>query len=394
MAGNNANKSINNSQNTNNGKVMTKYDRKVAKRKEEEKRLQREKIIFRAVTAGIIAGILIAAVVICSMRYYKIHNRFISVDGDNISQIEFDMYYNVSKNAAMSQSFYGNTTMADYYSYMGYKSSENDKSQTNSQTGKTWYEYFADNALTTIKEYKALIKDADNSGFDYTTGDDDYADFTKQISDAASESGKSVADYYKQSFGQYATEKNVKKYVMEYLKANAYQSKLTENMTATDDEVKEYYDEHKDTYDQVAYREFTITAIDSTDGEMQQAKAKADEFVAGVSDEKSFIELCKRNAADGETKYDTDEGSLHSKITSTGMDKGTSEWLLSDERKSGDVTVIENTSSHCYYILYFINKSYDGSKDETIASNVLNEKYSAYITKLTENMQTNTYNRF
>ena len=73
MAGNNANKSINNSQNTNNGKVMTKYDRKVAKRKEEEKRLQREKIIFRAVTAGIIAGILIAAVVICSMRYYKIH---------------------------------------------------------------------------------------------------------------------------------------------------------------------------------------------------------------------------------------------------------------------------------------------------------------------------------
>lgn len=259
---------------------------------------------------------------------------------------------------------------------------------------KHGYEYFADNALTTIKEYKALIKDADNSGFDYTTGDDDYADFTKQISDAASESGKSVADYYKQSFGQYATEKNVKKYVMEYLKANAYQSKLTENMTATDDEVKEYYDEHKDTYDQVDYREFTITAIDSTDGEMQQAKAKADEFVAGVSDEKSFIELCKRNAADGETKYDTDEGSLHSNITSTGMDKGTSEWLLSDERKSGDVTVIENTSSHCYYILYFINKSYDGSKDETIASNVLNEKYSAYITKLTENMQTNTYNRF
>ena len=57
MAGNNANKSINNSQNTNNGKVMTKYDKKVAKRKEEEKKLQREKIIFRAVTAGIIAGL-------------------------------------------------------------------------------------------------------------------------------------------------------------------------------------------------------------------------------------------------------------------------------------------------------------------------------------------------
>lgn len=387
-------KPINKSQNADKEKVMTKYDRKVAKRKEEEKRLQREKIIFRAVAAGIIAGILIAAAVIVGTKYNRIHNKFISVDGKNISQIEFDMYYNVSKNASMSQSFYGNMTMADYYSYMGYKSSESDKSQTNSQTGKTWYEYFADNALTTIKEYKALIKDADNNGFEYTTGDDDYADFTKQMSDAASEAGKSVADYYKDSLGQYATEKNVKKYVMEYLKVNAYQNKLTEDMAATDAEVKAYYDEHKDTYDQVDYREFTVTAIDSTDGEMQQAKAKADEFAAGVSGEQSFIDLCKRNATDGETKYDTPEGSLHSKITSSGMDTGTSEWLLSDERKNGDVTVVENTSSHCYYVLYFISKSYDGSMNETIASNVLNEKYSDYITKLTEDMETNTYKRF
>ena len=42
------------------------------------------------------------------------------------------------------------------------------------------------------------------------------------------------------------------------------------------------------------------------------------------------------------------------------MDTGTSDWLLSDDRKAGDVTVIENSSSGCYYVLYFINKSYDG----------------------------------
>ena len=221
MAGNSANNSKNKAQNVSTEKVMTKYDRKMAKRREEEKRLQREKVIFRAVGAGVLAGIIIAVAVIFGTRYNRIHNKFISVDGSNISQIEFDMYYNVSKNALMSQSFYGSMTMADYYSYMGYSSSQNDKSQTNSQTGKTWYEYFADNALTTIKEYKALIKDADANGYEYTTGDDDYADFTQQISDAASDAGKSIKDYYKQSLGQYATESNVKKYVMEYLKANA-----------------------------------------------------------------------------------------------------------------------------------------------------------------------------
>ena len=369
MAGNSANNSKNKAQNVSTEKVMTKYDRKMAKRREEEKRLQREKVIFRAVGAGVLAGIIIAVAVIFGTRYNRIHNKFISVDGSNISQIEFDMYYNVSKNALMSQSFYGSMTMADYYSYMGYSSSQNDKSQTNSQTGKTWYEYFADNALTTIKEYKALIKDADAGGYEYTTGDDDYADFTQQISDAASDAGKSIKDYYKQSLGQYATESNVKKYVMEYLKANAYQRELTDEFAATDDEIKNYYEENKDIYDQVDYREFTVTAVDSTDGEMEQAKAKADEFAAG-------------------------EGSLKSKITSSDMESGTSEWLLSDERNAGDVTVVEDTSEHCYYVLYFISKSYDGSMDETIASNVLNKKYSDYISALTDDMQTNTYNRF
>ncbi len=394
MAGNSANNSKNKAQNVSTEKVMTKYDRKMAKRREEEKRLQREKVIFRAVGAGVLAGIIIAVAVIFGTRYNRIHNKFISVDGSNISQIEFDMYYNVSKNALMSQSFYGSMTMADYYSYMGYSSSQNDKSQTNSQTGKTWYEYFADNALTTIKEYKALIKDADAGGYEYTTGDDDYADFTQQISDAASDAGKSIKDYYKQSLGQYATESNVKKYVMEYLKANAYQRELTDGFAATDDEIKNYYEENKDIYDQVDYREFTVTAVDSTDGEMEQAKAKADEFAAGATSEQAFIDLCRRNAADGESKYDNDEGSLKSKITSSDMESGTSEWLLSDERNAGDVTVVEDTSEHCYYVLYFISKSYDGSMDETIASNVLNKKYSDYISALTDDMQTNTYNRF
>lgn len=394
MAGNNA-KTNNKSENVNTEKVMTKYDKKMAKRKAEEKRLQREKVIFRAVGAGVLAGIIIAVAVTLGMRYNKIHNKFISVDGQNISQVEFDMYYNLSKNSLMSQSFYGNMTMADYFSYMGYNSSQNDKSQNNSQTGKTWYEYFADNALESIKEYKALVKDADAKGYDYTTGDSDYADFTNQISDAASDAGVSVADYYKQSLGQYATEKNIKNYIMEYLKANAYQKKLTEDMAATDSEVKEYYTEHKDLYDQVDYREFTVTAADSTDGEMEQAKSKADEFAAGATSEQAFIELCRRNAADGDTaKYDNDDGSLLSKVTSSNMDNGTSDWLLSDERKAGDVTVIENTSSHCYYVLYYISKSYDGSSDETIANNVLNQKYSDYVSELTDGMETNTYNRF
>ena len=367
MAGNN------NTKNDSTQKIVTKYDKKMAKRKAEQRKQERESFIFKVVGIGVLAGIVLALVITLGTRYSRIHNKFIKVD---------------------SQTFYGNTTMADYFSYMGYKSSENDKSQTNSQTGGTWYAYFADNAVNTIKETKALLKDAADNNYEYTTADEDYNKLVEQAESAAAAASLDEKAYYKQNFGNYATKKNIKSYLMEYLKADAYRTELTDSLKATDDEVKQYYEEHKDTYDQVDYREFTIKAVDTTDGEMQAAKAKADEFAAGAVSEQAFNDLCKRYADDGDTKYDDINGSLFSKVVSSNMDTGTSDWLLSDDRKAGDVTVIENSSSGCYYVLYFINKSYDGSSDETIASNVLNNKYSEYISNITDSMQVDIYNRF
>ena len=361
MAGNN------NTKNDSTQKIVTKYDKKMAKRKAEQRKQERESFIFKVVGIGVLAGIVLALVITLGTRYSRIHNKFIKVDSENISQIEFDMYYNISKNALLSQTFYGNTTMADY---------------------------FADNAVNTIKETKALLKDAADNNYEYTTADEDYNKLVEQAESAAAAASLDEKAYYKQNFGNYATKKNIKSYLMEYLKADAYRTELTDSLKATDDEVKQYYEEHKDTYDQVDYREFTIKAVDTTDGEMQAAKAKADEFAAGAVSEQAFNDLCKRYADDGDTKYDDINGSLFSKVVSSNMDTGTSDWLLSDDRKAGDVTVIENSSSGCYYVLYFINKSYDGSSDETIASNVLNNKYSEYISNITDSMQVDIYNRF
>ena len=401
MAGNN------NTKNDSTQKIVTKYDKKMAKRKAEQRKQERESFIFKVVGIGVLAGILLALVITLGTRYSRIHNKFIKVDSENISQIEFDMYYNISKNSLLSQTFYGNTTMADYFSYMGYKSSENDKSQTNSQTGGTWYAYFADNAVNTIKETKALLKDAADNNYEYTTADEDYNKLVEQAESAAAAASLDEKAYYKQNFGNYATKKNIKSYLMEYLKADAYRTELTDSLKATDDEVKQYYEEHKDTYDQVDYREFTIKAVDTTAAgdtfcgglcvALSEGKNLKDAIIfaskASVS-EQAFNDLCKRYADDGDTKYDDINGSLFSKVVSSNMDTGTSDWLLSDDRKAGDVTVIENSSSGCYYVLYFINKSYDGSSDETIASNVLNNKYSEYISNITDSMQVDIYNRF
>ncbi|MDO5382995.1 MAG: peptidyl-prolyl cis-trans isomerase [Eubacteriales bacterium] len=378
----------------NENKIVTKYDKKVAKRKEEERIAKRNKVIARIV--GVVAIIAVVAVIVGSIasRFNKIYNKYISVDGSNISQVEFDFYYGISKNTMLSQPFYGTMTVGDYLAYMGYDSTVDDKKQTNSQTGESWHAYFAENTLDTLKENIALLNDAEKTGFNYDSAEDDYNEFVENLKNAADEGGVSVKDYYKDYFGKYATEKNVKNYINEYLKACAYKEQKLEELKATDSEVKEYYTENKDLYDQVDYRIFSVKAVDSTSGEMEIAKNKADDFANSVSDEESFIRLCKLNAEDGDTSYESDDASLRTKYTSSEMETGVSEWLLSDDRLEGDVTVVENTTNSCYYVLYYISKSYDGSSDEDIASNVLNNKYTEYLTKLTDGMEVNTYKRF
>lgn len=91
MAGNN------NTKNDSTQKIVTKYDKKMAKRKAEQRKQERESFIFKVVGIGVFAGIVLALVITLGTRYSRIHNKFIKVDSENISQIEFDMYYNISK---------------------------------------------------------------------------------------------------------------------------------------------------------------------------------------------------------------------------------------------------------------------------------------------------------
>ena len=81
----------------------------------------------------------------------------------------------------------------------------------------------------------------------------------------------SYSDYIKQMFGKRATEKRVKEFLKDYLKSTAYQDVLTEKLAATDEEVDEYYQSNKDTYDLFSYRIYTMTADISYTADMANA---------------------------------------------------------------------------------------------------------------------------
>lgn len=387
MAKNNKNKQVQDS--TENAKVVTKYDKKMQRRREKERKEARNKKIAIGSFWAIAALIVVIVAVNIWGNYNKIHNEFISVDDDKISGIEFDFYYQMTKQNMLSQTLYGSMTYADYFtSYMGYDTSKDDAQQKYSSTDNTWYDYFANMTVSTIKEDKALLKAADEAGYSYDKADEDYEEFQNNVSEAASDSGVSVADYYKSAFGKNATESSIKEYVSEYLKAAAYQEQLQTDLAATDSEIKDYYEEHKDSYDDIDYRVFKIAAGSDDDTAKEQAKNKANDMLEKITDEDTFAQMCKEYATDDEkATYEDSSASLKSNIKKSSAESAISDWLFDSERKAGDKTVIEDSDNNQYYVVYFINRDYDSSNDTSIANTVLSTKYSDLISSYTDNMK-------
>lgn len=375
-------------------KVVTKYDRKMQKRKEEERKEAKRRFITKWVCIAVLAGIILGSGTAIGIKLNSIYNDYIEVDNDKISQIEFDFYYGIAKTNNLNTTLYGTMTYGDYYtSYMGYKTSQSDKSQEYS-TDYTWYDYFSNSAVTTIKETKALLEDADANGFTYDNESADYDEFIGQLKDAANEADTSYSDYLKQLFGKRATEKRVKEFLKDYLKSTAYQEQLSDTLAATDSEVSEYYQDNKDTYDKFEYRIFTVKAQSSDSADMADAKDTADSFASGVSSELDFINQCRKYAEAGDDTYADDAASLVTETKKSSIESACADWVASSDRKEGDITVIEDTENECYYVVYYISRSYDGSDDDTIKSTLLNQKYSEYIKKYTDEYSVNVKKRF
>lgn len=381
--------------NTGSEKIVTKYDKKVQKRKEEEKRAAKEKKIAIAVCSAIAAVIVICIAIVSWNTYNKVNKEYITVDNDKINQKEFDFYYSLTKNNILSQELMSGVTYGDYFkSYMGYDASASDSSQKYGSTSNdyTWYDYFASSTVSTIKEYKAVLKLADENNFNYDKLEEDYKSFSEDVSEAAQENDMSVKQYYKAVFGKYATADSIKPYVDEYLKAVAYQDSLAETLKASDSDVKEYYEKNKDDYDMVDYRALEIAAENKEDeASLKEAKEKAEEFKALIKSEDDFKKHYEDYAAeDDEEKKEEEKNedpSLLSKVYKSQLTEDIAEWLFDSERKEGDIVIVEDTENGKYIVMYFIKRDYDDDNDENIANVILSNRYSEKVEPYVKEMQ-------
>ena len=356
-------------------KVMTKYDRKVQKRKEEKEKEKKEERISTAV------GIVFLVALVCLVASFPIrtylatHETYVVVDGEKVNKVEFDYEYNLTKNNYVTQ--YGS-----YLAYFGLDTSKALSTQMYSDT-LTWQDYFEQMAVDNLKQAKALKAAAAAEGFTYDTTDE-YNTFKETIKTSAASSGVSEKEYVRSIYGTYATMSRIEPYVKNDMVMNAYYQKLEEDNAPTADEIQSYYDENKASYDSVDYRLTTIEAELPTEptelADPVEETASTDTATDGTAStdttqdtayQPSDAEIAKamedaKALADDAEKTVATAGDAHENEKKSSVNYLISDWLFDDARKAGDTTVITNDNSHCYYVVAFEQRYLD----ETPSANV------------------------
>ena len=340
------------------GKIVTRYDRKVERRKQQKAKEEREKKIAR------ITGIVLAVVLVCFVASFPIrtlmtvNGTYITVDGEKVTKVEFDYYYNI----AMSN--YLNGQGAWLY-YAGIDLSGDLSKQMYSED-MSFKDFFDEMAVELISQNKALEREGRAAGFAYDTAEK-YQDYMESLKENAKQEGVTAKAYIQGSYGPYATESRVKPFVEEMMYANAYYESVVKAMDISQDEIQQYYDENKNNYDLIDFRLASVSAelpkepteladpVESAapaDGTETGTEGSQGEYEPSEAEIAAAMEKAKAEADSLEKTIKTEGeqtvGAFYSDVTYLLRD-----WLFSEDRKPGDTTVIEDSTAHRYYVLGF-----------------------------------------
>lgn len=373
-------------------KIQTKYDRKMEARKQQKIKEARQEKIAKITALAVCAVVVLAAVISIGSSIARksaaLNGAYVKVDDHELTRLEYDYYYNSAVNNYLM-------TYSSLMPYMGLDTSADFDKQQYSED-MTWKDMFDEVTVEQIKQTRVMVKEAGDTGFAYDDTED-YNNFLNSIQSYADNAGVSVKEYYKQNFGEYATQKNIEPFVRENLLASAYYNHLLEENAATDEEVSAYYDEHKQDYDKVDYRSFIFSAELAGDADdaaisdaMKELEGKANAMMEARKAGEDFEALCAENASedakanyeDAESEYSLTEGRYYAGTSSV-----ISEWLYEDGRKEGDITVLADETNHQYYVVEFVKRYFDEADNENIANTIASQRTSEYVSGLVEKCQ-------
>ncbi|NCB63033.1 MAG: peptidylprolyl isomerase [Clostridia bacterium] len=333
---------------------------------------KRNKIFYTAI--GLVALVLVAALLVWNSGLFQKQQTAATVNDQNFTVAQASYYYGYARQQELQ--------MARLYQQFGmaYFDSSKPASQQiqDAESGKTYAEYFQEQALASLKQVVILCDQAAAEG--YTLSDEGKAGVDTTVSSMkqyAARSNVSLSVYLKSMFGKYMTESIFREEATRAALAGEYQTKKTGGFTYTDEQLNDYYKENAGTMDTYEYYYAQIDGkpesktdadgktIDPTDEEksaaMADAKEKADAMSAEIENGADFAKTAVKYVSDAEkASYEADPeyrhqaGDLGSNLTSSAY----GQWLTSSDtvRKAGDIGVVEDTADSCYFVVKLVNR--------------------------------------
>ena len=255
-------------------KIVTRYDRRMEKRRIEEEKERRSwkrfKIISLLIVVVIAAAIVISLGTSAYRKYAAINNTYVRIGDHDVTRVEYDYYYYNSMTSYLNM--YGS-----YVSMLGLDVSlPMDQQSYMGSEDLTWKDFFDQLAVTQLQQVKALVDEAEAEGFTYDDSED-MAQFETDFAAEAESASQSVGQFYATAYGEYATESRVRPYIRENMLATAYYDHLIEQNRPSDEEVQAYYEENKNGYDTVTYRSFYFEAETEEETTEEGTEAAAEE---------------------------------------------------------------------------------------------------------------------
>jgi len=245
------------------------------------------------------------------------------------------------------------------------------------KTGKTWEQYFLEEAVLNWRQFQAVSLEAKKVGFELSqeTKDEVTALSTELYQTASKYGYRDVDHLLSQTLGDGATFDNFITYIWQYYTTIDYWQTIVDDIKLTDEQLEEYFDTNaeqikKDTgltketgklvdvrhilivpeggkYD--AEKKETVYTEDEWEKGREAAQEVYDEWLNGEHTEESFAKLAEKKSEDGGS---ASNGGLYSWVGKGEMVKEFEDWCFDESRKVGDHGMVRTKFG--YHIMYFV----------------------------------------
>ena len=339
-------------------------DKKTIARQEAEKKAAKSR---RRWTLGtILVAVLLVVIILLNSGFLYKHTTALSVGTRSYSPAELSYAY-----VNQYSSFLNN--YGSYASFFGLDTSQGVAGLASQECsmmgeGKTWRDYFLNNAQNGLVQIASLLNYADANGI--TLDAEELADLDGQLADldaTAKLYGYSGADrFLAAQYGTGVSTRTVRTLTAESMLASKAMSAFTDSLVYSDEELEEYYSSLEGSRDLFDYAYYYVAAEklpvenSETEGEtavteqtMLEARMTAEAVEMAYKDGYDIDDLVERfNAA---IEAEDESGSAVERSGVTGSSLGDmSEWLRDASRKAGDFTVLEDSYGEGYYAVLFL----------------------------------------